>query len=94
MNNPNLSKLNDGIQSVVTTVLRGFKKNSDPLDIQLGIWGTAGAGKTTYLGRLYTELPKLKSRLTSAGVVPISKRTPQKLDKSVPPTCCCCKALL
>jgi hypothetical protein len=58
MNNPNLSKLNDGIQSVVTTVLRGFKKNSDPLDIQLGIWGTAGAGKTTYLGRLYTELLK------------------------------------
>jgi len=58
MNNPNLSKLNARLQSLTNTVSQLFNNSSDPLDIQLGIWGTARAGKTTYLGRLYTELLK------------------------------------
>jgi hypothetical protein len=51
MNNP-IQRL----ATIVSNVSKTITTSSDPLDIQLGIWGTTGAGKTTYLGRLYTEL--------------------------------------
>lgn len=56
MNNPNQSKTNNRLQSFANNLFQQFNNSSQSSDIKLGIWGATGSGKTTYLGRLYTEL--------------------------------------
>ncbi|WP_019506296.1 hypothetical protein [Pleurocapsa sp. PCC 7319] len=61
MTSPNWSDFSNRLQSytkIFTEKFNEFKENlqASPRNIRLGIWGTTGAGKTTYLTMLYDAL--------------------------------------